>query len=401
MRIAAVLDNRLSAGGGYHQAINAIDQMRRLCSGRYEFLVATRFRENLPVLEALGLRAVHIRRDWTERWLIAASMNGLLREAQARLGLTSALERTLEGMGVDLLYFVTPSRRCLALRRLNYVATVWDLSHRDQPEFPEVRANDEFLVREELYRNTLAQAICVLCDSTQLARRISERYGVDAARLLPMPFAPSPFLNESTSAPTPEVLQRHQLRPGYLFYPAQFWAHKNHIRILQCLALLKAGGKTPQLVLCGKDYGVLEYLRATAVRLGVQEQVRFLGFVESADLRGLYEGCGAVVMPTYFGPTNLPPLEAWSAGKPLIYSAGIGEQVGDAALLVDPDAAEDLALAVASLDDPQRVSALVERGYARLREIAAERAAAERELCLVLKRFEARRDCWRATDRPR
>jgi len=65
-----------------------------------------------------------------------------------------------------------------------------------------------------------------------------------------------------------------------------------------------------------------------------------LGFVPIEDMRGLYEGSLAIVMPTYFGPTNIPPLEAWTLEKPLIYSTHLAEQAGDAALLIDPNNAK-------------------------------------------------------------
>ena len=42
-------------------------------------------------------------------------------------------------------------------------------------------------------------------------------------------------------------------------------------------------------------------------------------------------------MPTYFGPTNIPPLEAFTLGVPVLYSdlPGLRDQVGNAALLMD------------------------------------------------------------------
>jgi len=52
------------------------------------------------------------------------------------------------------------------------------------------------------------------------------------------------------------------------------------------------------------------------------------------------------VMPTFFGPTNIPPLEAFALGCPVAVSNiyGMREQVGDAALLFDPNAEEELAM---------------------------------------------------------
>ena len=67
--------------------------------------------------------------------------------------------------------------------------------------------------------------------------------------------------------------------------------------------------------------------------------MHFLGLVPDEDIPALYEGALALVMPAYYGPTNLPPLEAVTLGCPVIYSdlPGCREQMGDAALYCDLD----------------------------------------------------------------
>ena len=54
-------------------------------------------------------------------------------------------------------------------------------------------------------------------------------------------------------------------------------------------------------------------------------------------MASLYKESIALVMPSYFGPTNIPPLEAFNLGVPVLYSdlPGLKDQVGDAALLLD------------------------------------------------------------------
>jgi glycosyltransferase involved in cell wall biosynthesis len=275
------------------------------------------------------------------------------------------------------------------------MTTVWDLCHRDAPEFPEVHEFGAFFARERHYRNNLGPAVVVLTDSDRLAKSAADRYGIDPDRFLPMPFAPSPFLDQVHSMSKDAVLGKYRLEEGHFFYPAQFWAHKNHIRILEALLLLKADGWDPKVVFCGKDFGGRSHLEAFVSNQGLQKQVMLLGFVPAEDMRGLYESSIAVVMPTYFGPTNLPPLEAWSLGKPLIYSAHLAEQAGDAALLVDPDNAGELATAMRRCKDPAVRAQLVEAGRRRLQYVAEQREAAENALLRRLDQFAARRRCWK------
>src|SRR6185503_10502258 len=73
--------------------------------------------------------------------------------------------------------------------------------------------------------------------------------------------------------------------------------------------------------------------------------------VPDEDMAALYTLSAGLVMPTFFGPTNLPPLEAWHYGRPVITSdiRGVREQIGDAGLLADPKSPPQLARAMLEL----------------------------------------------------
>ena len=79
----------------------------------------------------------------------------------------------------------------------------------------------------------------------------------------------------------------------------------------------------------------MSYVRSHAARLSLEERIKFIGFVGNEEIPELYRQSIALVMPSYFGPTNLPPLEAFQLGVPVLYpdKAGLRDQVGNAALL--------------------------------------------------------------------
>lgn len=394
MKVVAILDTQLGTGGGFNQALNATLQMQRLSDGIFQFEAVTARPDNVAFLQDFGIAASLYRKTLRDKWVDSLAKKPAAQSFLARRKILSGMEIHLNRRGADLAYFVTPESGFSRLQRLNYLTTLWDLCHRDCPEFPEVREFGAYHRREEYYMRHLGAAICVLTDSQKLSQAASFRYGIDAERFLTMPFAPSPFLERDDSHSMAEVLQKHGLSAGYLFYPAQFWPHKNHIRILEALLLLRDCGKKPTVVFSGRDYGTEPYLKAFVQTHGLQEQVRFIGFVDPQDIRGLYEGSKALVMPSYFGPTNIPPLEAWSLERPVIYSVLNRDQTGDAALLIDPDVADDLAKAIDSIDDPQTRDRLIAGGTLKLSQIVSARAASEQSLLLVLRKFAARRRCW-------
>jgi glycosyltransferase involved in cell wall biosynthesis len=236
-----------------------------------------------------------------------------------------------------------------------YVMAIHDLQHRLQPEFPEVSANGEWEWREYLFRNGARYATLLLADSEVGKEDILNfygPYGVTPDQVKVLPFLPACYLADDISESERHRVRRtYQLPERYLFYPAQFWPHKNHNRIVQALGLLKQAHnlKIPA-VFCGSHTGGIRErnfrdMMSLASRLGIENEIRYLGYVPDEDMSGMYAGAVALVMPTFFGPTNIPVLEAWGFGCPVLTSdiRGIREQVGDAAVLVDPRSVEAMA----------------------------------------------------------
>ena len=63
-----------------------------------------------------------------------------------------------------------------------------------------------------------------------------------------------------------------------------------------------------------------------------------LGYVPDSEISELYQRARALIMPTFFGPTNIPPLEAIAVGCPVAVSDiyGMREQLGNAAIYFNP-----------------------------------------------------------------
>jgi glycosyltransferase involved in cell wall biosynthesis len=251
------------------------------------------------------------------------------------------------------------------------VFPVHDLQQLLQPHFPEVSAGGERQRREFVYRNALPRAAAVLTDSEVGREEVINAYRVDPTRVHPLPYLPAPGAAEPPSeADLRRVRERYRPPDGFLFYPAAFWPHKNHACLLRALAILAEERKMrPPLLLAGSRSREYEALRALAASLGLSSQVHFLGYVPDEDMAALYRLALALTMPTFFGPTNIPVLEAWAQGCPVATSdlRGIREQVGEAGLLVDPRDPRSLAQAIFRLVTESGLRAeLAERGRARL-----------------------------------
>jgi glycosyltransferase involved in cell wall biosynthesis len=109
-----------------------------------------------------------------------------------------------------------------------------------------------------------------------------------------------------------------------------------------------------------------------------KSKIRFIRDVDDADLAALYAGATAFVMPSLYEGFGLPPLEAMASGAPVICSnaSSLPEVVGDAALLVNPRDAEDIARAITHvLDDAALRDELRAKSLARAAQFSWERTA--------------------------
>ena len=288
------------------------------------------------------------------------------------------LGRWWREQGLDLVIFPQPHPWAFQTGVPSIIA-IHDLQHRLQPEFPEVSADGEWERREYVIRNCATFATRILVDSEIGKEHVLlfyGPYGVKPEQVQVLPFLPASTMpREVPAAARASARRRHGIPDDYIFYPAQFWPHKNHARIIEALEQLKTRhGIVVHAVFCGSHTDAVrerhfELLMNMAGSCGVADQIHVLGFVSDDELAALYAGARALVMPTFFGPTNIPPLEAWALGCPVLTSdiPGIREQMGDAALLVDPRRVDQLADGIKRLwcDEALRLT-LVERGTRRL-----------------------------------
>jgi glycosyltransferase involved in cell wall biosynthesis len=278
-----------------------------------------------------------------------------------------------------------------------YITTFFDLQLRLQPYFPEVSvSSEEWERRENSYSLILRRAAFVITGTEVGKAEIEKFYQIPSERVKVIPFFTPQFILDPRPA-NQDILAKYHLPSQFLFYPAQFWTHKNHIGLLLAIKLLKEKYDLElPLVLVGSDQGNESYVKEMVKEWNLSKQVHFLGFVPQEDMPQLYLNAFALIFMTFFGPDNLPPLEAMALGCPVIASnvSGAKEQLEDAALLVDPKQPEEIAAAIKSLsEDSMLRQNLIERGLLRANRWTAKDYV--KQLFSVIDDFEAIRRCWK------
>jgi glycosyltransferase involved in cell wall biosynthesis len=226
------------------------------------------------------------------------------------------------------------------------ILTLLDVQHLDLPElFP----RGERLFRRVAYDRAARKADRVVVISEWTRGRVVERLGLDPERVHAIHLA----VDHDRFSPDSDIE-----REPFLLYPARPWPHKNHARLFEAFAQLRAWRPGLRLVLTGIGHD--------AARL--PPEVETLGGVPTDELVSLYRRAAAVVFPSLYEGFGLPPLEALACGCPVASSdaGSLPEVLGDAAVLFDPE--DPAAIATA-------VSEALERG-AELSARGPERAAA-------------------------
>jgi len=176
----------------------------------------------------------------------------------------------------------------------------------------------------------------------------------------------------ATAADRELIAKRYQVTYPFLLYAGRISPHKNVVRMIEAFSALKTELQRDEaypnlkLIIIGDDLSGNPDLRRTVVRSGVQNDVRFLGFVPIEVLRIFYDEAKVFVFPSLYEGFGLPPLEAMAHGTPVVTSnvSSLPEVVGNAAVLVNPENVFEIMRALHRvLQDRTLRERLKERGY--------------------------------------
>jgi glycosyltransferase involved in cell wall biosynthesis len=256
-----------------------------------------------------------------------------------QMGLVRATRRS----GVELVhvpYFSAPLRQ-----RVPHVVTVHDVIPLVLPAYggsPRMRA---YL---RLVRRAARRAALILTDSEHARGDIVTHLGIPPDRIRTTPLAVArdarPIESEADRVEVERTLARYGLARPFVLYVGGLDVRKRVPQLIRGFASALAAQPAPlDLVIPGRAHGgnpaVYPPLEPVARELGVEERVRFIGFVSDAEKIDLYRAAVVFVFPSEYEGFGLDPLEAMACGAPVICSnrSSLPEVVGDAGLLIDPE----------------------------------------------------------------
>ena len=343
-KLGLYLNVNPSGGGTFQYAQTIIDALNSLDKNVYEVEIAYANDEWKRILTKYEFKSFLLKNASTGKFIsdlfMALFLPGSICRFLSRF--FNPLARELIKKKCDVWIF--PGQESISYQIPGKViSTIHDLMHKYEPRFPEVNSNFRYYIRENRYKNIVKSCNTILVDSKIGKQHVIESYRPKDKVVAVLPFiAPKYIKNKNIRKDFDEV---YKLPKKFIFYPAQFWPHKNHFNLFEAMKIIKKLSPDIFLVLSGGKNHYFRDIYSYVKKLDLLENISFVGYIPDEDFRGFYKRARALVMPTFFGPTNIPPLEAMATDCPIIISDvyAMKEQSGEAALYFNPNSPDDIA----------------------------------------------------------
>jgi glycosyltransferase involved in cell wall biosynthesis len=352
--IGYIFENSPKGGGIFQTEISTGIRLKNLDIENFDIKFFSTNKNNLDILSKKNFKVEYINKkdfglNFIKFYNLLTSEN--LKKLINYLFKFDSFEKKLISNKVDFVHFNQMSTLALMLKKIDYGVSFWDMAHLDYSVFPESKSNYHSIsAREYIYKTLSDSSFYIVTDCQENKSNFLKRFSIVRDKISIVYSEPSSQLIQSfkqTKEVDVNIIEKLDLKnKEFIFYPAQYWAHKNHVYILEAIHALKTKhNKIIKTVFCGAEKNNLDYLISVAGKLGIQKEVIFLNFLNEEEIFNLYKNSFAIVVPTYFGPTNHLPIEGFYFEKPVLYSDiwSETEQVKGGVIKIDLKNPEDLA----------------------------------------------------------
>ena len=302
-----------------------------------------------------------------------------------------SLNYKLKKDNINAVFFLTPYLH--EHIEIPYFAAIRDVAHRILPHFPEFSTNSVFERMDKKLNLFLTGATRIITCNPVVKNDIVTLYDVideniDVVNL------PYPKWIEKVSFDETILKWNNLSKNNYIFYPAQFWSHKNHIRLILASQIMKEQNINLKVVFSGLDRGNKNYLIKQVKDLDLENEVIFLDYVNQKQLATLYKNAYALVYPCLAGPDSISALESLYFNCPVLISNHLGynQQLKKAALYFNPLDESDIVSKIQNLNDLATKDDLINKGQAIIKECTTQKYIDK--FLNIMDSFYLTRQCW-------
>ncbi len=292
---------------------------------------------------------------------------------------------TVANNNLDLLHITSPDARVPVGYRGKVICTFQDLAVYKQPElFPAV-----YKARAKYNRQAMAKrADQIIAVSENTKDDLKEIFKVsdEKVNVIYNGVDERFFSDNNMNDASDQVKEKFGIVGRYLLFIGTIEPIKNITRLLEAFAMFKENLRKKgsqekyQLVLGGKSGWLSDVYSQTTKDLGLEKDVKFLGYVEGDDLRVLFKRAELFVMPSLYEGFGVTVLEAMANKTPCLVSdlKTLREIASDSAVFVNPLDVKEIAEKMEELvGDVEKREMMINDGFVQSRKFSWNNCAEE------------------------
>ena len=349
LKIGLVVDIKLDSGGALGMCLSKIHYFQKIKNKN--FIIVTTYKSTFDFLRKNNdLEVLLYNKE--------SKLNRVHNFFSKKFNfLLSNFEKFLNSKKIKKIFFLSPSYLNIDLKNLEYIYTIWDLSHLEKNLQKLTEHNISIRkIRDKSYEKSAKKAKSIIIGTKENKIKFSDFYNCQLKKINVLKFPPylcvdkkeEDFLNLSFK--------------NYLLYPAQYWEHKNHEYLINFFSdfMNNKFVKNISLVCTGFDKGNLSKLKKIIIEKKLEKKVLLLDYVDDKKLVWLYKNCIAVVFPSLIGSHSFPLYEAFYFKKPIFYNKDIlSKEFADYVYLIDIRSTKSLFNQFLNFLDNDRTNTLV------------------------------------------
>lgn len=328
MKIAVNFENLPSDGGAYHENILLSDVFKSFENTEFEIVYIVSNKKIKEILENRGLKTIFFKKNVIFRIQNFFYKFLILKFFLNKLKIKNIFEKFIKKNKIDLIIFNNPSEMSLHAYNLMYVIVFYELQHLKYNFFPEYKSYHDFDMREIIIKNFLKKAFKVIACVQKDKNLLEKYYNANKDKIIIQSFVsrlPLIYEKNKTQKNYDEHFKNLKLieNKKILFYPAQFWPHKNHKYLIDAMDALVNDHKINDyhFVLCGYDkFNHLSFLKELIKKKNLDEYFSFFDYLKDEEIISIYKNCHALIMPTFVGHYSLPLLESFYFKLPVLFT---------------------------------------------------------------------------------
>ena len=372
MKIGIYLEGSPEMGGGFFQSLKSSLLLLDIEKYKSEIELIITHSKTKEYLQKKKIHNKLFRLTKVYNYLSQLFEIDYSRELLRKIKINHPFYNFIKKQKYDLIIFLGPSQMSKFCEEVAFISNIWDLDHKKNSQFPEHNLNNVYEHKEKLFKEIVTRAFKILVPHKSNKNDLINFYKADENKVIVQNFIPMlPTIyneNKHNKELYKNLFKKFNLPLDkiIIFYPAQFWAHKNHKYIIDAAEILKKENNKKYLfIFCGGNKGNFKYIKDLISKKLLGDFVKIHTFLTDDEVISFYLNSHGVIMPTYCGPTNLPIYEAFYFKKIIFYTKDLipNDPINNHLIEIDISSPVNLCKQLEIYTDTERLNKIVLDNY--------------------------------------